>query len=150
MVSRGKRIEKRGKRFVSRTKNDTIMPNDFFYRKVIAYQLSIKLTDYVYRLVDGFPPYEQFALSNQLRRAVVSVSSNIAEGTGRFSLKERIHFMDIAYGSTMETMCQLEIAHIRHYISDEAFQKAESMIQETSRTLFGFRNSLVERLNKQL
>ena len=95
------------------------MANDFFYRKVIAYQLAIKLVDYVYTLVRNFPSFEQYALSDQLRRAIVSVPSNIAEGTGRFSLKERIHFMDIAYGSLMEAMCQMEIAHNRGYISDE-------------------------------
>lgn len=126
------------------------MANDFFYRKVIAYQLSMKLVDKVYGAVeDSFPAYELHALADQLRRAAISVPSNIAEGTGRFSYKERIHFMEIAYGSLMETMCQLEIAHARHYISDFQFQEIESLIQETSRTLFGFRNSLIEKNNRK-
>ena len=64
----------------------------------------------VYSLLDKFPKVETFALSDQLRRAVVSVPSNIAEGSGRYSIREKIHFIEIAYGSLTETLCQLDIA----------------------------------------
>ena len=84
--------------------------NDFFYRKLVVYQKAIDMVDHVYDIIDSFPAYEQNALSSQLRRAAISVPSNIAEGMGRFSLKERIHFVEISYASLMETMCQIEIA----------------------------------------
>ena len=85
---------------------------DFFYRKLKVYHRSIQLVVDVYALTKQFPSHEQFALTNQIQRAVISVPSNIAEGMGRFSIKERIHFVEIACGSLMETMCQLEIAAI--------------------------------------
>ena len=76
----------------------------------------------VYTLLEKFPKYETYALGDQLRRAVVSVPSNIAEGSGRFSNKEKAHFMEIAYSSLTETLCQLDIAHDLGYISDNEFE----------------------------
>ena len=85
--------------------------NDFYYKNLDAYKLSKELAIMTYRLLKKYPADEKFALCDQLRRAVISVPSNIAEGSGRFSLKERTRFMDIAYGSLCETMCQIEISH---------------------------------------
>ena len=68
--------------------------DDFYYKKLDAYKLAKKLTIYVYDQIRKFPEYEKFALADQLRRAVISVPSNIAEGMGRMSIKERVHFLD--------------------------------------------------------
>lgn len=122
------------------------MSNDFYYRKLVAYQSSKQLVKLVYRLLRNYPIEEQYALCNQLRRAVVSVPSNIAEGMGRNAIKERIHFVEIAYGSLAETMCQMEISQELGYISTNELEEVELLVAEIGKTLSGLRNSL---MNKQ-
>ena len=116
--------------------------NIFGFEKLAAYQRAMDLVDKVYDVMKGFPPEEKFALCDQLRRAVVSVPSNIAEGLGRISSKEQVRFIEISYGSLMETYCQLSIAKRRHYITDEVFQGLASDIENIVRPLSGLRNSL--------
>ena len=116
--------------------------NIFGFENLAAYQRAMDLVDKVYDLLKGFPAEERYALCDQLRRAVVSVPSNIAEGLGRSSSKEQVHFMEISYGSLMETYCQLSIAKRRHYISDEVFKELASDIENIVRPLSGLRNSL--------
>jgi four helix bundle protein len=118
------------------------MNNIFGFENLAAYQRAMDLVDKVYDLLKGFPAEEKFALCDQLRRAVVSVPSNIAEGLGRTSSKEQVHFLEISYGSLMETYCQLSIAKRRHYISDEVFKELASDIENIVRPLSGLRNSL--------
>lgn len=100
----------------------------------------------VYSLMERFPKSEIYALSDQLRRAVVSVSSNIAEGSGRFSVKEKIHFMEIAYGSLTETLCQLDIAHDLGYISEDEFANEKDRINVIGKQLSGMRTSFQKQL----
>ena len=121
--------------------------NDFFYKKVKAYQKAKLFTVQVYSLVKKFPAHEQYALADQLRRAVVSIPSNIAEGMGRMSVKERIHFLEIAYASLNETTCQLDIANSLGYITDEELTNAEVQSIELGKILSGLRNSLVNKYN---
>ena len=123
--------------------------NDFFYKKLDAYQLAKGLTIYVYALLRKYPSYEQHAICSQIRRSVVSVPSNIAEGMGRFAIKERIHFLEIAYGSLTEVMCQLDISHSLGYISDDEFNNAESMIEKTAKVMSGLRKSLQNKITIQ-
>lgn len=82
--------------------------NYFYFKKLDVYNYSKELVKYIYLLLKKFPKEEEYALCNQLRRAVISVPANIAEGFGRASSKEKIHFIDIAYGSLMEVECQIE------------------------------------------
>ena len=100
----------------------------------------------VYSLLDKFPKVETFALSDQLRRAVVSVPSNIAEGSGRYSIREKIHFIEIAYGSLTETLCQLDIAHDLLYISDKEFTEEKDRIEVIGKQLSGLRSSFLKQL----
>ena len=93
--------------------------NDFFYKKLDAYKIAKELTVYVYSLLRKYPSFEQYALCDQLRRAVVSVPSNIAEGMGRMAIKERIHFLEISYASMIEVLCQLDISESLGYITSE-------------------------------
>ena len=123
--------------------------NDFFYKKLDAYQLAKSLTIYVYTLLRKYPSYEQHAICSQIRRAVVSVPSNIAEGMGRFAIKERIHFLEIAYGSLTEVICQLDISHSLGYISDDEFNNAEIMIEKTAKVMSGLRKSLQNKITIQ-
>ncbi len=83
----------------------------FSFDKLEAYTSSRRLVKDVYDLTGKFPNTEKYGLSDQLRRAVISIPSNIAEGSGRSSIKEKIHFIEIAYGSLMEVYCQLQLCH---------------------------------------
>ena len=91
------------------------------FRKLQVYTTARELVKAVYALLETMPSTEKFALSDQLRRAVISVPSNIAEGLGRSTNKDKGHFMQIAYGSLMEVLAQLDVANYIGYISDEQF-----------------------------
>lgn len=116
--------------------------NIFGFENLAAYQRAMDLVDKVYDLMKGLPAEERYALCDQLRRAVVSVPSNIAEGMGRLSGKEQVRFIEISYGSLMEVYCQLTIAKRRHYISEEVFKDLASEIENIAKPLSGLRNSL--------
>ena len=124
--------------------------NDFYYRKLKVYQQAMQLVAEIYRLTSLFPSHERNGLINQIQRAAISIPSNIAEGMGRFSIKERIHFLEIANGSLMEVMCQLEVALLLGYISQDLFDKQELSISETAKMLVGLRKSLEEKYNLQI
>ena len=121
--------------------------NDFYYRKLDAYQLAKTLALEIYKLVNTFPERERYGMCDQLRRAAISIPSNIAEGTGRFSIKERIHFLNISYGSLCETMCQMEIAKDLGYISQEAYSETEDLASRVPMTISGLKKSLSNKLN---
>ena len=122
--------------------------NDFFYRKLLVYQQSLLLVKDVYELTKKFPSSEKYGLTDQIKRAVISIPSNIAEGMGRNSIRERIHFLEISNGSLTETMCQLEIAHLLSFISDVELKVSEEKTKNISRLLAGLRKSFEEKLNK--
>ena len=73
----------------------------------------------VYRLLKKFPKEEQYAMCDQLRRAAISITSNIAEGSGRNSFKEKVHFLEFSYGSLMEVLSQMDVACDLEYITVE-------------------------------
>jgi four helix bundle protein len=85
---------------------------------LLVYQKSMDLVDEIYKISKTFPDDEKFGLINQMRRASVSIPSNIAEGAGRRSKKEFIQFLFIALGSLNELQTQLQIAQRLKYISD--------------------------------
>lgn len=113
----------------------------FGYRKLIAYIKASEVRHQTYRLLKSFPKEEQFALSNQMRRAAVSVTSNIAEGMTRYSVKDKSHFIEIAFGSLMELMSQFEVAKEEGYITEIDFQNIEKLIAETARVITGLQKS---------
>ena len=92
---------------------------NFRFQKLDIYQLAKKTVKTTYQLTKKFPPEEKFALIPQMTRSAISVPSNIAEGVSRTSRKEQIHFMNIAYASLMELICQLEISNDLEYIDDK-------------------------------
>ena len=120
---------------------------DFFYRKLKVYQDAMILLEDVYNLTKKFPQQELYGLTNQIQRAAVSIPSNIAEGMGRFSIKDRIRFIDISNGSLMEVMCQLEIAHRLGYISAEELQIQDTQIATIAKMILGLRKNLENKLN---
>ena len=107
--------------------------NDFGYRELIVWQKAKLFARVVYGLVKQLPHEERFALGDQIRRAVVSIASNIAEGNGRASNKDYAHFLSIARGSLFETMAQLEIAADIGYITLP--QDVEDLATEIGRML---------------
>ena len=118
----------------------------FAFFDLRVYKESKELVKSVCRLLEKFPKYETYALGDQLRRAVVSVPSNIAEGSGRFSVKEKIHFIEIAYGSLTEVLCQLDIAHDLRYITDDEFNNEQERINIIGKQLSGLRSSFQKQL----
>ena len=118
----------------------------FSYRQLDAYQKAKEFVIYVYALLKQFPKEEQYALCDQLRRAVISIPSNIAEGMGRVSVKEQIHFIEIAFGSLNETMCQIELAYELNYISQEHLNTSEEFVKEITRMLSRLRRIRLDKL----
>ena len=113
----------------------------FGYRKLIAYQKGKEVVKRTYQLLKKFPAEERYAMCDQLRRASVSISSNIAEGINRFSVKDKAHFVEMAYGSLMEVSSQFEIAEELGYISSEDRLSMDMLIEEEARLLSGLLNS---------
>lgn len=113
----------------------------FGYRKLIAYQKAKEVVKRTYKLLKKFPAEERYAMCDQLRRASVSITSNIAEGINRYSVKEKAHFIEMAYGSLMEVSSQLEIAEDLRYITTEDRMSMDELIKEVVRLLSGLQNS---------
>ena len=105
------------------------------YKKLDVYAKSRQLVVTIYALLKHFPSEEKYALGDQMRRAVISVPSNIAEGLSRTALKEQAHFLDIAYGSLMEIDCQLDISLDLGYISQEMKQMLEIEINAIAKMI---------------
>ena len=119
---------------------------NFTYRKLNVYQASKKLVTEIYKLIDAFPRQDIYALGDQMRRAAVSIPSNIAEGTAKVSPKEQFHFLEISYGSLMELMCQTEIALDLQYINNDEFSLIEEQIGTIYRMLSSMQSSLKTRI----
>ena len=118
------------------------MANEVFgYRKLIAYQKGKEVVKRTYQLLKKFPAEERYAMCDQLRRASVSITSNIAEGINRFSVKDKAHFVEMAYGSLMEVSSQFEIAEELGYVSSEDRLSMDLLIEEEARLLSGLLNS---------
>ena len=117
---------------------------EFTYRKLRVYQQSKKLVLVIYDLLRYFPKEENYALCDQLRRAVISIPSNIAEGISRASHKEQIHFIEISFGSLNEVMCQVEIANELGMIAKEHLQLVEEYYRTIAQMLSGLRRSIIE------
>lgn len=120
------------------------METMFAFTNLKVYQKSMELVAEVYRLVKLFPSEEKYALSDQLRRAAISVPSNIAEGLGRSYQKETRHFINMAYGSLMEVFCQIEIAHSVGYIDVEERERINEQIVEIAKMLSGLTKKFSE------
>lgn len=112
------------------------------YRDFTVWQKSMDLAVEVYRLVKLLPKIETYALSDQMRRAVVSVPSNIAEGQGRNSTKDFIKFLAIARGSQKELETQLQLCVRIGYITEEKISVAMNLCEEIGKML----NTLMKKL----
>lgn len=120
----------------------------FSFRRLQVYNDARLLVKDVYVMMQSFPKEEKYALSDQLRRSVLSVPANIAEGMGRRSKKEQIHFLEIAFGSLMETFCHIEISKDLGYITEEQLKEKEKQIEIISKRLSKLTSSIENSITK--
>lgn len=116
------------------------------FKELKIWQRAMSLTKLVYQVTEGFPKSEQFGLTNQLRRAAVSVPSNIAEGCGRASDKQLIYFLTIAQGSLCEVETQILLAFELKFLEEVQLNSLTAEIKDIQRMNFAF----VKRLKSKL
>ena len=112
------------------------------YKDLIGWQKGIKLVGLIYDITDGFPANEMYGLVSQLRRAAVSVPSNIAEGKAHYSNRDFVRFLRHSRGSLAEIETQVLIAEQRKYLSVEQAKQLAEQLDESGRILSGLINSL--------
>lgn len=112
------------------------------YKDLIAWQKAMELVAMVYDATDAFPSHEQFGLVSQLRRAAVSVPSNIAEGKCHYSNRDFVRFLRHARGSLAEIETQILISQDRKYLPDMTVTTLTKRLDELGRILSGLINSL--------
>ncbi|MFY0483099.1 four helix bundle protein [Flavobacterium sp. PLA-1-15] len=112
------------------------------YKDLLIWQKGIAIVKLVYNNLEGFPKDEIFGLQNQIKRASVSIPSNIAEGWGRDSTQSYIQFLRISRGSLFELETQIIIAKELNFISDSRFNEIIELITEESKMLNAFIKSL--------
>jgi four helix bundle protein len=115
----------------------------FGFEKLEVWRKAIEFADVVYTTTRHFPADERFGLTNQMRRAAVSISSNIAEGSGRISRKDFARFVEIATGSLFEVVSQAYIGRNQGFLTDEQFETLYVSAEEQGRMLSGLRRSLL-------
>jgi four helix bundle protein len=115
----------------------------FRFEKLDVWQKAVDLADRVYIVTRDFPVDERFGLTSQMRRAAVSIASNISEGSGRSSNKDFAHFVEIAYGSLMELVSQLHVACRQTWIKETDRDDLYARAEELARMLSGLKASLL-------
>lgn len=118
----------------------------FSFEGLEVYQTARLLVKGIYLLQNKFPTEEKFALGDQIRRAATSITSNIAEGSGRNSIKEKIHFIEIAFGSMTESFSQLQNAQDLGYVTEEEIDTLRPLFNAVAAQLSGLRNSFNRKL----
>lgn len=112
------------------------------HRKLRAFELADELVLAIYRATRAFPKEEMFGLTSQLRRAAVSIASNIVEGSARNSLADYIRFLDMAFASTREVEYQISIARRLGYFEPELYSDLQQKVEETAKVMAGLLRSL--------
>lgn len=112
------------------------------FRNYDIWKNGLDIADRVYSLTDGFPKYETYGLADQLRRASVSIASNIAEGSSRISEIEFARYLEYSIGSCFEVETQFEIAKRREYISETQFESILTILQTEEKQI----NQLINQL----
>jgi len=114
----------------------------FKFEKLDVWQKAVEYADLIYKITRNFPPEERFGLTSQLRRSAVSVSSNIAEGSSRSSDTDLARFIEIAYGSLLESVAELEIAKRQRFLNLKMFETAYNQAEDLAKMLSGFRRTV--------
>lgn len=116
----------------------------FRFEKLEVWQKAISFAETVYRVTQPFPADERFGLTNQMRRAAVSISSNIAEGSSRSSDKDFARFVEIAYGSDLEMVSQAFIGRGQNFMEEANFHQVYAQAEELARMLSGLKTRLLK------
>ena len=119
----------------------------FSFEKLDAYVYARELVKGIYELQKKFPKEELFALGSQVRRAAASITANIAEGCGRNSIKEKAHFVEIAFGSLTESYSELQIAQDMGYITEEELNNLKPQFIQVAKILSGLRKAYSDQQN---
>jgi four helix bundle protein len=117
------------------------------YRELIVWQKAMDLVEMIYQVTKGFPKEELYGLTAQIRRAAVSVPSNIAEGQGRNSTKEFRNHLSMAYGSLQEVETQILLAQRLGYLEQEQIQSVLNLLAEIGRLTNALSSALSKRLD---
>jgi four helix bundle protein len=118
------------------------------YQTLKIWIMGMDIAEAVYHITSTFPKVEQFGITSQLRRAAVSIPSNIAEGYARRTTPDFLYFVTISAGSVNELQTQLMLSHRLGYLTKEAYDRIIAMVAEESRMLNGMRRSLEHRIGK--
>ena len=117
------------------------MSYTFSFEKLQVWMDAKKLVKDIYKITDTFPKEEKFGLANQLRRASISVASNLAEGTSRVTNKDKAYFSTLAFSSLMEVLNQVIISYELNFIDENEYAQIRELIQKTSNKLNALRKS---------
>ena len=117
----------------------------FNFEKLDVWQEAIDFADFVYSVTRAFPGDERFGLTNQMRRAAVSISSNVAEGSSRSSRPDFARFIELATGSLFEVVSQATVAKRQRFLSEADCGLLYAACEKQSKMLSGLRRSLLER-----
>src|SRR6266496_168217 len=118
------------------------------FRDLRVWQSGMELVTQIYRLTQSFPREEQYGLTSQMRRAAVSVPSNIAEGHARESSKEYLNHLSIVQGSLAELQTQIEIAARLDFVAAEAARQTLELSAALSRQIFALRNAIARKIEE--
>ncbi len=119
------------------------------HKELLVWQKAMQLVVDVYNLIRLLPKEETYGLSDQMRRAAISIPSNIAEGNARSSQKDMVHFLHIAQGSRAELETQLELCELIGYISKERLEPVLMQTQEIGRMLSGLIKSTLQQISSR-
>jgi four helix bundle protein len=125
------------------------MSHLYGFEKLEVWHNARSLAKDIYLITNKFPNSEKYGLSSQIQRAAVSISSNIAEGTSRSSAKEQNRFVEIAYGSLMETLSQLYLAVDFEYITNEDIENIRPLIETISFQLSRLKKSIDDKIKNE-
>lgn len=117
----------------------------FKFERLDIWQKAMEYADLIYNVTRSFPEVERFGLTSQLRRSAVSISSNIAEGSSRSSDVDLARFIEIAYGSLLESVSELEVAKRQRFLNVGVFQTSYRKAEDLAKMLSGFRRTLKKR-----
>jgi four helix bundle protein len=120
----------------------------YSFEKLEVWQVARKLTKQVYEVTGNYPAEERFGLVAQMRRAAVSVGSNIAEGATRSSAKDQAHFYQLAFGSLVELISQLILSTDLGFLKAESYESTRLLVEEVGNKINALRKAALKRINK--
>lgn len=123
------------------------MEYKYSFEKLEVWNDARNLVKMIYLHTNNFPERERFGLSSQMQRAVVSIVSNIAEGVSRNSVKEKIRFVELAYGSLMELYCQLYVSVDLDYLTPNTFTLIKAEIDKIANKANALKRNFIKQLN---